>query len=47
VKKEDIEKELLLHFQNLLSEPEINRKEAITKITEAIPRLVPQRNPEP
>jgi hypothetical protein len=41
VKKEDIEKELLHHFQNLLSEPRINRKEAITKITEAIPRLVP------
>jgi hypothetical protein len=41
VTKEDIEKELLNYFQDLLSEPVINRHEAISKITEAIPRLVP------
>jgi hypothetical protein len=40
VKKEDIEKELLTHLQNLLADPGINRKEAIIKIIEAIPRLV-------
>jgi hypothetical protein len=44
VKKEDIENEILQYFQNLLSEPEVNREEAISKITRAIPRLVNQRN---
>jgi hypothetical protein len=40
VKKEDIENELLHYFQNLLSKPEVNQEEAISKVTRAIPRLV-------
>jgi hypothetical protein len=39
-RREDVESELLNYFQNLLSKPTINREEAISKITDSIPRLV-------
>jgi hypothetical protein len=37
-----MEATLIRHFQNLLTEPQINRSEAIHKITQHVPSLVTQ-----
>jgi len=37
---DEIEEELTNYFKNLLTEPNINTKEAINRITESIPPLV-------
>jgi len=45
-KHEDIEKELLTHFQQVHQEPAVDRQPAIRKITSNIPKLITEEHNE-